>query len=123
MTREMTCIVCPKGCQLQVSFGEQGEIVAVEGHTCPRGKQYATDECTHPVRTVTTTARAENGEVVPVKTAAPIPKELVFACMEEINRATVHLPAHVGDVLIANLLNTGVDVVVTAEARKARGGQ
>ena len=116
MTREMTCIVCPKGCQLQVSFGEKGEILSVTGFTCPRGKQYAVDECTHPVRTVTSTARAENGEVVPVKTAAPIPKELVFECMEAINQATVRLPARIGDVLISDLLNTGVDVVVTANA-------
>ena len=116
MTREMTCIVCPKGCQLQVCFAESGEIDQITGFTCPRGKQYAIDECTHPVRTVTSTARAENGEVVPVKTAAPIPKELVFASMEEINRATVHLPARIGDVLISNLLGTGVDVVVTANA-------
>ena len=116
MTRDMTCIVCPKGCQLQVRFGEKGEIDQITGFTCPRGKQYAIDECTHPVRTVTSTARAENGEVVPVKTAAPIPKELVFACMEEINRATVRLPARIGDVLISNLLGTGVDVVITANA-------
>ena len=116
MTREMTCIVCPKGCRLQVTLGNAGEIVAVSGHTCPRGKQYAIDECTHPVRTVTSTARAENGEVVPVKTAAPIPKELVFACMEQINRATVRLPARIGDVLIHDLLDTGVDVIVTANA-------
>ena len=116
MTREMTCIVCPKGCQLQVRFGEKGEIDQITGFTCPRGKQYAIDECTHPVRTVTSTARAENGEVVPVKTAAPIPKELVFACMEEINRTTVRLPARIGDVLISNLLGTGVDVVITANA-------
>ena len=116
MTREMTCIVCPKGCQLRVSLGEKGEILEITGFTCPRGKQYAVDECTHPVRTVTSTARAENGEVVPVKTAVPIPKELVFACMEAINRATVCLPARIGDVLIPNVLNTGVDVVVTANA-------
>ena len=46
----------------------------------------------------------------------PIPKELVFACMEAINRATVRLPARIGDVLIHDLLDTGVDVIVTANA-------
>ena len=114
--REMTCIVCPKGCPLHVELSDKDEVLCVTGFTCPRGKQYAIDECTHPVRTVTSTARAENGEVVPVKTAAPIPKELVFDCMEAINQATVRLPARIGDVLISNLLNIGVDVVVTANA-------
>ena len=116
MKREMTCIVCPKGCQLEVSFGDTGEIREITGFTCPRGKQYAIDECMHPVRTVTSTARTENGAVVPVKTAAPIPKELVFECMKEINAAVVRLPARIGDVLISNLLDTGVDVIVTANA-------
>ena len=114
--REMTCIVCPKGCPLHVELSDKDEVLCVTGFTCPRGKQYAIDECTHPVRTVTTTARTENGGVIPVKTAAPIPKELMFACMEQINRTVVKLPAQVGDVLIKDLLGTGVDVIVTANA-------
>ena len=113
MVRELTCIVCPKGCPLKVEL-ENGEVLKIEGQTCPRGKQYAIDECTHPMRTITSTARAENGEVVPVKTSTTIPKELMFDCMKEINRATVKLPACIGDVVIANVLGTGADVIVTA---------
>lgn len=113
MVRELTCIVCPKGCPLKVEL-ENGEVLKIEGQTCPRGKQYAIDECTHPMRTITSTVRAENGEVVPVKTNTTIPKELMFDCMKEINRATVKLPAHIGDVVIANVLGTGADVIVTA---------
>ena len=113
MVRELTCIVCPKGCPLKVEL-ENGEVLKIEGQTCPRGKQYAIDECTHPMRTITSTARAENGEVVPVKTSTTIPKELMFDCMKEINRAIVKLPACIGDVVIANVLGTGADVIVTA---------
>ena len=53
---ELTCIVCPMGCRMTVELSDGGEILSVTGNTCPRGKQYAIDECTHPVRTVTTTA-------------------------------------------------------------------
>ena len=113
MVRELTCIVCPKGCPLKVEL-ENGAIVTVTGHTCPRGKQYAIDECTHPMRTITSTARAENGEVIPVKTSTTIPKELMFDCMKEINRVTVKLPAHIGDVVISKVLGTDADVIVTA---------
>ena len=113
MIRELTCIVCPKGCQLKAEI-ENGEVVNVTGNTCPRGKQYAIDECTHPMRTITSTARTENGAVVPVKTNTTVPKELMFDCMREINRATVTLPARIGDVVIANLLGTEANVVVTA---------
>ena len=113
MKRELTCIVCPIGCQLSVTL-EDGVVTEVTGNTCPRGKQYAIDECTNPVRTITTTARASNGGVIPVKTATPIPKYLMFDCMKEIDKAVVTLPAKIGDVVIENLLGTGVDVVVTA---------
>lgn len=113
MTRALTCIVCPKGCQLKVEL-ENGAITEVTGFTCPRGKQYAIDECTHPMRTVTSTVRAQTGEVVPVKTNRTIPKELVFDLMKEINRTTVSLPVHIGDAVITNALGTGADVVVTA---------
>ena len=113
MKRELTCIVCPIGCQLSVTL-ENGTVTEVTGNTCPRGKQYAIDECTNPVRTITTTARTTNGGVIPVKTDKPIPKDLMFACMKEIDSSTVFLPAHIGDAVIENLLGTGANVVVTA---------
>ena len=112
-TRDMTCIVCPLGCQLHVEL-DGDKIVSVSGNTCPRGKQYAIDECTHPMRTITSTARTENGEVIPVKTDRTIPKELMFDCMKEINKAVVKLPAKIGDVAVENILGTGANVVVTA---------
>ena len=113
MKRELTCIVCPIGCQLSVTL-ENGIVTEVTGNTCPRGKQYAIDECTNPVRTITTTARTTDGGVIPVKTDRPIPKDLMFSCMQKINKATVTLPAHIGDVVIENLLGTNANVVVTA---------
>jgi len=113
MKRELTCIVCPIGCLLSVTL-ESGVVTEVTGNTCPRGKQYAIDECTHPVRTVTTTARTSDGGVIPVKTDRPIPKELMFECMQAIDSAIVSLPAHIGDIVIENLLETGANIIVTA---------
>lgn len=113
MKRNLTCIVCPIGCQLSVTL-ENGAVTEVTGNTCPRGKQYAIDECTNPVRTVTSTVRTVGGGVIPVKTDRPIPKELMFVCMREIDRAVAALPAHIGDVVIENLLGTGANVIITA---------
>ena len=118
MKRELTCIVCPKGCQLTVEL-EGKKILSVEGYTCKRGLAYAEAECTAPVRTVTSTAALVSGGVVAVKTAAPIPKALVFRAMEEINRLRLADDVKLGDILIENLLDTGVSVVATADARKA----
>ena len=113
MKRNLTCIVCPIGCQLSVTLAD-GVVTEVTGNTCPRGKQYAIDECTNPVRTVTSTVRTVGGGVIPVKTDRPIPKELMFDCMDEIDRAVAALPAHIGDVVIENLLGTGANVIITA---------
>jgi CxxC motif-containing protein len=93
---------------------EGKEILSVEGFTCPRGKKYAIDECTHPMRTVTTTARTDRGGVIAVKTDKTIPKEKMFDLMKEINRATVKLPARIGDVVLQNVVGTDANVVVTA---------
>ena len=113
ITRDLICIVCPKGCPMKVTL-EGKEILNIEGFTCPRGKQYAIDECTHPMRTVTSTARTSDGGVVAVKTDRTIPKELMFDCMKEINKTVATLPVRIGDILIENLLGTGANVVITA---------
>ena len=113
ITRDLICIVCPKGCPMKVTL-EGKEILNIEGFTCPRGKQYAIDECTHPMRTITSTVRTSNGGVVAIKTDKTVPKELMFDCMKEINKTVATLPVRIGDLLIENLLGTGANVVITA---------
>ena len=112
MIRELTCIVCPKGCQLKVEL-EGKKVLSVTGNTCKRGAVYAETECTAPMRTLTTTAAVEGGGVVPVKTDKTIPKELLFDAMKEVNAARVPKDAKLGDIVIENLLGTGANVVTT----------
>ncbi len=112
--RNLTCIVCPRGCALTVKFDGSGKIEDVCGYVCKRGLEYAQTECTHPKRTVTSTVKCECGKVLPVKTSAPIPKELVFDVMREINSAVVKKGSSIGDVVIANVLDTGADIIITA---------
>lgn len=113
--RKLTCIVCPKGCELTVEFDGEGRIKNISGHTCKRGAVYAEAECTAPVRTVTTTVRCEDGEVVAVKTATPIPKDKIFEVMSAINKVVAPNKINVGDVIVFNVCGTGADVVATAE--------
>ncbi len=110
-SRELTCIVCPMGCKIEVGFNDNNEIEYVKGNTCVRGEKYAKDECAHPVRMVTSTAICSNGEVIPVKTRIPIPKEKIFECMSEINKLNINLPIHVGAVIIKNVANTDSDII------------
>ena len=112
--RNLTCIVCPRGCNLVVKFGEDGSIVEILGNACKRGITYAENECTHPKRTVTSTVRCADGRIVAVKTADVIPKERVFDAMREINACRPDGEIRIGDVIIENVADTGVAVVATA---------
>lgn len=111
-TRDLTCIVCPRGCSLQVLLSDDKEVLEVRGNFCKRGQIYGTNECTNPQRTVTSTVRMKDGRVLPVKTDRPIPKEKVFACMEIINRCVVDHSAAIGDVLVKDVF--GSNIVATA---------
>ena len=111
--REMTCIICPRGCQLTVEY-EDKNVLSVKGNACKRGADYAVAECTCPTRTLTTTVMTESGEVIAVKTNKPVPKELLFACMDVINSYVAPNGLHLGDKVIENLLDTGADLVVTS---------
>lgn len=105
--RELTCIVCPRGCQLTVEL-EGKTVLSVSGNICKRGKTYAENECTNPMRTVTTTAKTVDGGVVACKTETTIPKEKMFECMEIINKTVVSLPVHVGDVILEDVFGSRV---------------
>ena len=112
--RKLTCIVCPKGCDLTVTFDDEGNIENISGFTCPRGKEYAYAERTAPVRTVTSTVRCADGEVVSVKTSKPIPKEKVFDVMAAINSVIADNSLKIGDVVISQVCGTDADVVATS---------
>lgn len=113
MTRNLTCIVCPKGCQITVELGSDKEVLSVSGHTCKRGEQYANTECTAPRRTLTTTVAVEGGGVISVKTDGTVPKELMLECMALINGVRVAPDIPLGTIVIENILDTGINVVTT----------
>lgn len=117
-TKELICVSCPIGCAVTVTLDDNNEVISVTGNTCKRGDSYARQECTHPERMLTSTVKVIGSRlpVVPVKSAKPVPKELLLDCMQEINRVTVQAPVHIGDVVLANILNTGVDIVATNNA-------
>ncbi len=117
--RNLICVACPRGCPITVTMDDAGNITSVTGNTCKRGDAYARAEVTHPERSLTSTVRVTGGQayVVPVKSSAALPKELLFDAMKEINKASIPAPAHIGDVVIKNILDTGVDIVVTNEVK------
>ena len=114
--KNLTCIVCPRGCTLTVTLDSEASnpVVSVEGQGCKRGVDYAVAECTHPTRVLTTTAPTVDGGVVPCKTDRPIPRELLFEAMKEVNSLSAPAVVRIGDILLENLLGTGANIVATA---------
>lgn len=114
MKKEIICTVCPRGCHIMVE-GEGDKINSVEGYSCKRGLEYASAEFAHPVRILTTTVKMAGvaGDLLPVRSSKPIPKEKLFDCMEVIRKVEASLPVARYDVVVADICGTGVDIVAT----------
>ena len=114
--RELICIGCPMGCMMTVSM-ENGEVIEVKGNTCKRGDVYARKEVTNPTRIVTSSVRVSGGvlPVVSVKTKEDIPKGKIKECMKALQQVEVQAPICIGDVVLANVADTGVDVIATKD--------
>jgi CxxC motif-containing protein len=109
MEKQFICICCPRGCHLTYKDG------VVTGNTCPRGAVYGVQEATNPTRIVTSTFKVNDKiiHVLPCKTSGPIPKGKIFEVMQEIDKVNIPLPVEEHQVIIANVLNLGVDIIAT----------
>lgn len=117
MIKELTCINCPLGCNVEVTV-EDGEITNITGNNCKRGEVYARNELSNPVRVVTSTARVDgaNQYSVSVKTEEAIPKGKIMEVMQEINKSQIKAPVAIGDTVIEDVAGTGVRVIATSKA-------
>lgn len=113
MIKELTCICCPMGCALKAELDDKGQVISVSGNTCIRGENYARSELTAPIRTVTTTVLSKDEKPIPVKTKEPVPKEKIFEVVEDIKSQRIDLPVRMGDVVVKNAADTGIDIVAT----------
>ena len=112
--KELICIGCPMGCPLTVEM-EGGAVLQVKGNTCPRGDAYGRKEVTNPTRIVTSTVRVEGGTlpVVSCKTRTDIPKGKIFDVARALKTVTVPAPVTIGQVLVDNVADTGVEIIAT----------
>lgn len=110
----LTCICCPLGCEVEVSFDEQGGVADIAGHSCKRGAKYAANEAVRPERTITAVLPVAGClEPVSVKTAGAVPKVLVRDVLRAIAGLRLEAPVHAGQRLLGDVCGTGVDVVAT----------
>ncbi len=114
---EYLCIGCPLGCRLEVEGDGHGDVVEVRGFTCKKGKKYGAQEHTDPRRTVTTTVAIKGGvwARLPVKTSAPVPKNMVIDVCAALRPVSLRAPVAVGSLVLGNVLGTGIDVVAARD--------
>ena len=118
-TKKITCIICPTGCEITVT-GDDKEISSIKGFECKRGEVYAGNELTAPSRILTTSVKTSGctDPLVPVRSSMPLPMEHLMPCMEEIKKKEAMAPIVIGDIIIKNIMNTGVDIVATASCHR-----
>ncbi|MDR1132724.1 MAG: DUF1667 domain-containing protein [Synergistaceae bacterium] len=108
------CVSCPFGCFLTAEH-EGGKLTGVSGNACPAGERYAAREVSGPVRSFTTTARVDGGMLprCPVRSRSPLPLSDFFAVKREIDGITLKPPVEIGQTIIKNVLETGVDIIAS----------
>jgi CxxC motif-containing protein len=113
-THEYLCTGCPLGCRLEVDVVD-GDIVEVRGFDCKRGDRYARQEHTDPRRPLSTTVAIRGASLprLPVRTSEPIPKGRVAEVARALRDVDVRAPVQRGQVIVADVLGTGVYAIGT----------
>ena len=112
MRKEIVCIVCPKGCKIRVE-GTAERVSSIEGNQCSRGYAYAESEFIDPCRILTSSVRLQGArrKMLPVRSSRAISKKQLMNCMELIRKAEVKAPVELHQVIIADILGTGADMI------------
>lgn len=125
-TLQFNCTTCPSECLLTVEVerdadGDVIEVRSVTGNSCPRGDKFAHQELTRPMRVLTTTVAVSGGDeaLLPVRTSEAIPLALHTQAMDLIRGLVVDAPIRMGDVVLPNLLNTGIDLIASMDINPA----
>ncbi len=114
--KNITCIGCPMGCAVTLTIDDDRKVTSITGYKCKEGQKYALAEYKNPVRTLTATVLTQNSSqrLLAVRTTAPIPKTKLLPGIMALAEVRAKPPIKMGDVVISNLLDTGVDVVATS---------
>lgn len=119
MKKIITCTVCPNGCLVTAEYTSKDDLV-LKGNTCKRGIEYCTNECFNPKRTFTSSVKIEGASrrMLPVRTTAPIKRELLMKCAKLSHELTAQAPVKNHEVLAENVLGTGADLIAAMTLTK-----
>ena len=114
---KVICVTCPKGCTLEVN--REGETVIEVIGGCKRGHEYARQELVDPRRKVASSVRI-NGAIhplLPVYTSAAFPKAKISQLLSVLRSVEISAPVKTDQVILENVLDTGIDVLASREMR------
>lgn len=116
------CTGCPLGCRLEVD-ATADDVIEVRGFGCKRGERYGRQEHLDPRRPLSTTVWIDGAAVrrAPVRTADAIPKAQVIEVARALRGVRLQAPVRRGEVVLANALGTGVDVIATRALERVDG--
>ncbi len=100
---------------MDVLYRNENDDIKVYGNKCKRGEKYAKEEIFYSLRVLTSTVKVDDELYIrlPVKTSKPVEKKYLMDVMKEINKITIKVPIEMGDIIIKNVLNLGVDIIST----------
>ena len=109
----LTCVLCPLGCELEVTGSRAHPEIS--GNLCDKGVGFAAEEVLDPKRNLATSVPLKGTvtRMVSVRLSARVPRDLVFPILAEISRLRPEAPVRRGQVLLADVLGSGVDVIAT----------
>jgi CxxC motif-containing protein len=118
MTKDFICIVCPESCRLNVEQ-KDGDML-VEGNRCKRGAAHGINEFTRPMRMLTTTVFVRDGVLprLPVTADGEVPKDKILECLGVLRKVGVGAPIVMGDVVVENICETGINIVASRSMKK-----
>ncbi len=121
MNGQFTCIVCPTSCSVNAEWNET-ELLAIDRSQCKLAWDFVRGEIFDPRRTVTSTVRVADGELplVSVKTEPPVPKGSMIEVMQHLAHVVLKAPVNIGDVVVADVLGTGSNIVATKKILRKR---
>lgn len=114
MKKNITCIICPNSCQMEVEYIE-GRGILIAGYRCERGAEYGKNEFCIPKRVFTSSIKINgaNRRMLPVRSDRPIPKEKFMDCMKEIKKILLQAPIMEQQIIIPDILDTDANIIAS----------
>jgi len=102
MNKEIMCVLCPNSCHLKIEYDENTKtITSLTGGTCKRAHDFALQEITNPMRTLTFSVLVSGGTLPLVSTRSEeqIPLTDISKYTAKLKELQLSAPVISGDVV------------------------